>query len=319
MAGAVKIGDNMVPAIDLQKLNSGDCAAVEAMRVAATHIGFAVVFNTDLSADRVCEVIETYRAFFHLSATEKARVDMAQTGANRGWGASGSEQVNPNANPDYKQFFDSGTVLPEEDKRRGIGVYAPNHWPEKPARFQAVISSYYQAACGVAMQVLRGLATAIGISSIYFDDAFNVPMALLRGNFYPPRPNWATLRDFGIATHTDYGCLTLLATDGSPGLEVQQRGGGWLPVTAPPGEFIINFGEMMERWTNGTVVATPHRVVGGQVERISVPLFFNPSYDVNIAPLGSVEQVLAGEHLSKRFNETYVHLQKEQHRLASQT
>ena len=52
-------------------------------------------------------------------------------------------------------------------------------------------------------------------------------MALLRGNYYPSRPDWAGAKDFGIATHTDYGCLTLLATDGSPGLEVRKRGGGW--------------------------------------------------------------------------------------------
>ncbi|MEO1363090.1 MAG: 2OG-Fe(II) oxygenase family protein, partial [Pseudomonadota bacterium] len=112
-----------------------------------------------------------------------------------------------------------------------------------------------------------------------------------------------------IATHTDYGCLTLLATDGSPGLEVRRRGGGWIPVSAPPGEFIINFGEMLEFWTAGRVKATPHRVVGGMAERLSVPLFFNPTYDTDVAPPGADAPVLAGEHLSARFRETYVHLQ----------
>ncbi|MEX0312081.1 MAG: 2OG-Fe(II) oxygenase family protein, partial [Tateyamaria sp.] len=102
---------------------------------------------------------------------------------------------------------------------------------------------------------------------------------------------------------------TLLATDGSPGLEVRKRGGGWIPVSAPPGEFIINFGEMLEFWTGGTVKATPHRVVGGTAERISIPLFFNPTYDTNVAPAGSGQVMLAGDHLSARFEETYVHLQ----------
>ena len=50
--------------------------------------------------------------------------------------------------------------------------------------------------------------------------------------------------------------------------------------------------------------------VGGDAERISVPLFFNPSHDTNVAPPESGEVVRAGKHLERRFNETYLHLQK---------
>jgi isopenicillin N synthase-like dioxygenase len=81
-----------------------------------------------------------------------------------------------------------------------------------------------------------------------------------------------------------------------------------VPVAAPPGEFIVNFGEMLEMWTGGAVRATPHRVVGGTEERISVPLFVNPDYDTNVAPPGSGRVIPAGEHLQKRFDETYLHL-----------
>ena len=67
---------------------------------------------------------------------------------------------------------------------------------------------------------------------------------------------------------------------------------------------------MMEFWSGGVVRATPHRVVGGNAERISVPLFFNPTYETNVAPDDAGEVVLAGDHLSQRYNETYVHLQR---------
>ena len=77
-------------------------------------------------------------------------------------------------------------------------------------------------------------------------------------------------------------------------------------VIAEPGEFIINFGEMLQMWTDGAVRATPHRVRGSDQERISVPLFFNPNYDTNVAPLGSA--TFTGNYLTKRFEETYVHL-----------
>lgn len=299
----------MIPRLDAAELARNDAAALRVLHAAATEVGFFTVCNTAISASHMQEVLTMYRTFFRLPEPEKALVDMARTGANRGWGAPGSERVDPKANPDYKQFFDSGFALPEDDPRRSLPVYAPNRWPEVPDGFQDVIEGYYRDACRVAMDILRGIARAIDAPVGYFDTAFDMPMALLRGNFYPARPTWATARDFGIATHTDYGCLTLLATDGSPGLEVRKRGGGWIPVAAPPGEFVINFGEMMEMWTGGRVLATPHRVVGTDQERISVPLFYNPSFETNVAPMGSDSVVEAGVHLTQRFSETYVHLQ----------
>ncbi|TMM54379.1 isopenicillin N synthase family dioxygenase [Sulfitobacter sabulilitoris] len=298
----------MIPRLDAAAIAAQDPATLAQLAEAATGVGFFTVHGTALSGARVEQAIETYRAFFHLDEAQKRAVDMAATGANRGWGRAGSEQVDPQVNPDYKQYFDCGFQVPRDDPRSALPVYAPNLWPDEPARFAAIIGAYYTDACAVAMDVLRGIAGAIGAPRDHFDQAFDTPMALLRGNFYPARPAWATDRDFGIATHTDYGCLTLLAMDGSPGLEVRTRGGGWIPVSAPPGEFVINFGEMMEMWTGGRVRATPHRVIGTDAERISVPLFFNPNVDTNVARMGSGEEIRAGDHLQRRFSETYVHL-----------
>jgi isopenicillin N synthase-like dioxygenase len=297
----------MIPRIDAAELTAGDAASLEALRVAATGVGFVTVYNTALTAARVVEVIETYRAFFKGADADKMALDMARTGSNRGWGAAGSEQVDPSANPDFKQFYDVGYEVAPDHPLAAKTFYAPNLWPQDSA-FRDVISAYYNDACAVSLDLLQAIARSLGKDGDHFAAAFATPMALLRSNFYPARPAWAGARDFGIATHTDYGCLTLLATDGSPGLEVRRRGGGWTALSAPPGEFIINFGEMLEFWTAGAVKATPHRVVGGDAERISVPLFFNPTYDTNVAPDGQ-PPVLAGDHLSARFRETYVHLQ----------
>ncbi|SEW16611.1 Isopenicillin N synthase [Cognatiyoonia koreensis] len=279
-------------------------------RVGATDIGFLTVYNTPIAPQTVADVIATYRRFFHLPAMQKAAVDMAKTGSNRGWGAPGSEQVDPDANPDYKQVFDCGLELDLADPLRALDLpaYAPNIWPDTPEDFAQTLQDYYTQSTRFALDLLCAIADAVGMDGSYFRDKFTRPMALLRGNYYPERPAWATEKDFGIATHTDYGCLTLLATDGSPGLEVRKRGGGWIPVAAPVGEFVINFGEMLDIWTEGLIKATPHRVLGPTSERISVPLFFNPNHDANVAPEGS-PGIRAVDHLQARFNETYVHLQ----------
>lgn len=296
----------MIPRIDLRALFTDDAASLAELRRGVTEVGFLVVHDTPIGAERVQAVIAAYRAFFALPEAEKAQVDMARTGANRGWGGPRSEQVDPAANPDFKEVFDMGFEVPGSP----LGVHAPNLWPARPEGFRATLEGYYAEARTLALRLLGAIAGVLGADPAFFDDKFQAPMALLRGNAYPPRPDWAGARDFGIGAHTDYGCLTLLATDGVPGLEVLLRDGTWLPVQAAPGAFVINFGEMLEMWSGGRVRATPHRVIGGPEARISVPLFFNPSPDVNVAPPGSGHTIRAVDHLQRRFDETYVHLQR---------
>lgn len=298
----------MIPHIDAMALAARDPRALAATRTGAEEVGFLTLHNAGLSAADVTQAIAAYRGFFKSDTAIKQAVNMNATGSNRGWGGSGSEQVDPDANPDYKEVFDCGVELPKDDPFARLPVYAPNQWPSQPLNFQATIEAYFTAARATSLDLLKGISAAIGADPAFFADKFTKPMALLRGNFYPERPDWAGDKDFGIAAHTDYGCLTLLATDGQPGLEVQLRDGTWVPVQAAPGTFIINFGEMLEMWTDGQIRATPHRVIGGTHERISIPLFFNPVYDTNVAPVGA-PALSAGDHLSKRYQETYTHLQ----------
>jgi len=152
------------------------------------------VHNTPIAPDTVADVIAQYRAFFRLPGAEKADYDMAKTGSNRGWGAAGSEQVDPDANPDYKQVFDCGLELAEDDPIGALGLpaYAPNQWPCTPPDFAPVLQAYYREATAFALELLCAVADAADADGDYFRDKFTRPMALLRGNFYPERPYWAT-------------------------------------------------------------------------------------------------------------------------------
>ena len=300
----------MVPRLDFLDLKRQDRAALHALKAAAKEVGFLTVYNTGISREDVLRLLDVYKAFFKGPNAEKQAVNMAVTGANRGWGAPGAEQVSADANPDYKEVFDCGIALAESDRLCALGVYAPNQWPKNPAMFDVDIMAYFERARAISLIILQAIAAGNGRDPAFFNDKFNKPMALLRGNFYTKRPFDSGDKDFGIAEHTDYGCLTFLATDGQQGLEVHLPDGGWQAVQVPPGEFIINFGEMLEFWTGGEVKATLHRVRGGPQERLSIPLFFNPNHDTNVAPEGVCQPILAGEHLQKRFSETYRHLKK---------
>jgi isopenicillin N synthase-like dioxygenase len=300
----------MIPQLDMAALLERQPQEMARLEQAVREVGFLTIANTGLEAERVARVMAAYRQFFTLPAEQKAAVDMARTGANRGWGASGSEQVDPAANPDYKEVFDCGRELAPGDPLAALGlpVHAPNLWPEGLPGFREEIEAYFRDAMAVGQDLLQAIADAVGADGAVFKDAFRRPMALLRGNYYPPRPEWAGGKDFGIAAHTDYGCLTLLATGGQPGLEVLMADGSWQAVRVDPGVFVVNFGEMLEMWTGGAAKATLHRVRGSAQERLSVPLFLNPAHDTNVAPAGSVQVIRAGDHLARRFSETYLHL-----------
>ena len=51
---------------------------------------------------------------------------------------------------------------------------------------------------------------------------------------------------FGAGAHSDYGLLTILATDGTPGLQIWHQD-QWIDVSHVPGALLINLGDMAER------------------------------------------------------------------------
>ncbi len=113
--------------------------------------------------------------------------------------------------------------------------------------------------------------------------------------------------------HTDYGLITLLATDGVGGLEVRSRDGDWTMVTAPAGSLVVNLGDMLARWTNDHYVSTPHRVSAPAAsDRFSVPFFVNPDPAATVSCLPSCvtdlrpcryPPVTAGDFLAKRIED----------------
>mgnify|MGYP002683129981 CR=1 FL=1 len=66
-----------------------------------------------------------------------------------------------------------------------------------------------------------------------------------------------------------------------------------VPVPTVPGAFVVNLGDMLDRMTGGRYRSTAHRVrheVDGDApgrarDRLSFPFFFDPSWDVEVAPL----------------------------------
>ena len=162
---------------------------------------------------------------------------------------------------------------------------ARNLWPDIGG-FRDTMLVYFGACHDLGRSLHRAFALDLGLAPGFFEDKLDRPMAALRLLHYPEAPARPEAGQLGAGEHTDYGCVTLLATDGVGGLEVRTRAGEWLKAPRSSGAFVCNIGDCLMRWTNDIYVSTPHRVVSPSGrERYSIAFFLDPNPDADIACL----------------------------------
>ncbi|KAG2248255.1 hypothetical protein Bca52824_087883 [Brassica carinata] len=129
----------------------------------------------------------------------------------------------------------------------------------------------------VGKKLLGLVALALDLEENFFErlGAFNDQAAVVRLLRYSGELNSSKEEEpCGASAHSDFGMLTLLATDGVPGLQVcrdkDKEPNVWEDC------FVVNIGDLMERWTNGLFRSTMHRVLSVGEERYSVAVFLDP-------------------------------------------
>jgi isopenicillin N synthase-like dioxygenase len=108
---------------------------------------------------------------------------------------------------------------------------------------------------------------------------------------YPPLPaSFDTDTGISCGAHTDYGCLTFLLADPTPGaLQVEAKDGSWIPADPVPGAFVVNIGDIIDTLTGHQYKSTYHRVIHrGENYRVSIPFFFEPMRDMVIKPFAEM-------------------------------
>ena len=110
-------------------------------------------------------------------------------------------------------------------------------------------------------------------------------LSTLRFNYYPnqKKPVEISKQDgvyLGCETHVDSGIFTVLYQDKKGGLQVQNRNNKkWYDVPFNRNALIVNTGLALEFLSKGKFKATNHRVLWNKTKRMSIPFFFEPSYD----------------------------------------
>ena len=290
-----------IPRIDVTPLINGGTVDEVAAQVddACREQGFFTVVGHGIDPTLQARLERAARAFFALDAAEKAKVAMARGGrAWRGWFPVGGELTAGVA--DVKEGLYFGTELAPDDPRVAAGtlLHGPNLWPDRPAELRPVIEVWTDAMAQLASRLIEAVAVGLDLPADWFvEHLTGEPTTLFRIFRYPPRTNVtgvagdgetgpaSTTDRWGVAEHTDYGLLTILAQDNHGGLQV--RGANrWLDVPPEPGALVCNLGDMLERITGGRYRSTPHRVIVSTGEdRLSFPYFFDPGWDTEVQPL----------------------------------
>ena len=251
--------------------------------------------------ERIDAAFSMSREFFAADTDAKARVRYQDAHANFGYQGIEAESLDPAAAPDLKESFTmrNAPALAAADPR----------WPSHAFRAQAV--DFHAAALAQAQDVLALIARGLGLVPAHFAPLHSGENVTLRYLHYPAGQVARRPDQLGAGVHTDYGAITLLFQDDVGGLEVCDAQNRWIPASPIEGCVVVNTGDLMERWTNGRLRSTPHRVrpVAGNRDRYSIALFVDPDSSVRIECLPGCSgvdnparypTVTAGEHLQQR-------------------
>lgn len=307
-----------IPLIDIAPLANPDRAARLAVArqvgEACRGIGFFAITGHGIPAGQMQSAFDAAHRLFALPAERKEELSIRRHGHNRGYVALGVEALDEKSAPDLKEAYN--LVWDGEADR------PPNVWPPLEG-WREEAQAYFDAALDVGRRLHRAFALDLGLAEDFFADKLDRPMATLRFLRYPPAAGAggtapltpeAAAAQAGAGAHTDYGNVTLLATDGVPGLQVQSRDGRWVDAPHLPGAFLCNIGDCLMRWSNDVYVSTPHRVGPPPRLRHSIAFFLDPNPDALVSalpgcvPAGEAPRhppITAAEHLRQRLEATY--------------
>ena len=307
-----------IPSVDLADFTEGNketkAAFVKELGKAYEEIGFVAVKNHGLSDALCAELYAQVKGFFTLSKEEKEAYEIEGLAGQRGYVSFGKEHAKNKNEGDLKEFWHFGQTVEDNDPIKE--EYPDNVQVNELPKFNAVGKEVYQKLEATGREMLRAIALHLNLDENYFDAKIHNGNSILRPIHYPPithEPKDAVR----AAEHEDINLITLLMGASADGLQVLNKSGEWISVTALPDQIVVNVGDMLQRLTNNKLKSTTHRVVNPPREkwgtsRYSIPFFLHPRSEVSLNCLPSCisesnpknfSDITAGEYLEQRIIE----------------
>ncbi len=321
-----------IPTIDIGPFLDGDVAGKRAIaaQVAETcaRVGFLIISGHRFPAALLARAKRELFTFFDLPATTKNRWHPTGPSKQRGFHGFATRglayTLGQQTPPDLRETVFLGPV---DDHRayyanmpEAATSYASNTIPTEPAGIDTTLIQLYRAYEVLARDMLRIFAAALALPDDFFADTLTRHFSIMSCHHYPALTEAPKPGQLRTGAHTDFGAMTILtATDAEGGLEARLPDGSWAKVQPREGEFVVNLGDMMARWTNDRWTSTLHRVVNppvgmAQSRRMSIGMFVHPNYDQRIACIPTCLQpdetpryptITAGEHIKRKIERSH--------------
>jgi isopenicillin N synthase-like dioxygenase len=307
-----------IPVVDLDQFRNGGVAEkqafVQQLGKAYEEVGFVAVQNHGIPDELIKALYQTVQQFFSLPLDKKRKYQIEGLAGQRGYTSFGQEHAKGSDAPDLKEFFQFGQTL--EPGTKVEETYPPNVEVAEISSFNPLFLEAYRAFEQSGRDLLSAIALYLGLDDHYFDEKIESGNSILRAIHYPPITT-EPKSSIRAEQHEDINLITLLVGASADGLQILTREGNWVPVTALPGQIVVNVGDMLQRLTNNRLRSTTHRVVNPPRElwhtsRFSIPFFLHPRSEVSLACLENCiddahpkayEDATAGEYLDERLRE----------------
>lgn len=275
--------NNRIATIDL---GSDDSRVIDALQQALTTTGFVQVTGHGIPTEQVAAMRALLEDYFAQPLAAKLAQSITPNNYRGyiplGFFSPNAERRAADHYEGYKLHYD---VAASDPVCTACDLYGPNRWPDKPERFEQTVLDYWRACEHLGNHLLGLIAQIMDVDPRWFVSLFDQPLTNMTLLHYP---SLARGEDgFGIHPHKDTDALTLLFPDPVGGLWLRPRDSDdWIEVNAPDNALVVNIGDLLELWSGGYFVSTPHKVVNRSgAERYSFPFFIVPRHDVIVEPL----------------------------------
>ena len=306
-----------IPTIDISSLLDGKFVSKEAKKTiqsikkACVEVGFFQVIGHGLKNEEIKNICAVGNKFFNMEDKYKRKLSPKKWNKQnkniyRGYfpndvnGKEGldlgdlkvSSKYSNNIKNQYIEYLNLQKCFNSKAVKQ-LNNYFDNIFCLSEILFKSIIV-YYKKDPKISNQAFSRLKT----------------LSTLRFNNYPnqKKPVEISKQDgvaLGCETHVDSGIFTVLYQDKKGGLQVQNRKNKkWYDVPFNKNAFVVNTGRALEYLTKGKFKATNHRVLWNKSKRMSIPFFFEPSFDFKMHPsyLLSKKTVNKGQIYEKFLN-----------------
>ena len=305
-----------IPSLDLIDFTKKDKKSnfIKEIGKAYENIGFVSIKNYGLTEEEEDDLYKKTKLFFDLPLDKKIKYEKKELNGQRGYVSFGRETAKGFKHHDLKEFWHFGQTLDKNDPLNN--EYEPNVYCEDIPEFNTIGRNVFETLEKAGNTILKAIALHLNLNEDYFEDKVYKGNSILRAIHYPPikEDPGSSVR---AAEHGDINLITLLMGASASGLEVKDRSGEWISITAIPRHVVVNIGDMMSRLTNNVLHSSIHRVINPPKEewskpRFSIPFFMHPRSEMSLNCLPSCislnnpkkyDDITAGDFLKQRIKE----------------